>query len=223
MRHHVLFSVVTKLNLPGRAAYRLMALPNLPVLRPRGTRGTENLCGRREHFVYKPRRSDPAWPRHDHRLACSRTPGFGVHGQYSGRSLLPGAGRGRGSYPGPILCRAAPTVRAEQVLARTTATDATVHAHVGVTFSDPRSSKYASILTDPMGRATRYHAMIERPYGAGRMMPATSPLEVEASIDQRGVFSRVVRHLMGRQPEVRCRGRQLPYRSRPCLTARSWS
>ena len=84
------------------------------------------------------------------------------------------------------------TVHSDQVFVHSGARDARVLAVVGLPFTDPRSSRYASVLTDPMGRLTTYPALIERQVGRGRVLFASGPIEAETATEQRDVFARLV-------------------------------
>ncbi len=87
------------------------------------------------------------------------------------------------------------TVHSDQVFVRSGAHDVQPLAMIGLPFSDPRGSRYASVLTDPMGRLTTYPGIIERRVGRGRVVFATGPLEAETPTEQRDAFARLASSL----------------------------
>ncbi len=88
------------------------------------------------------------------------------------------------------------TVHSDQVLLLSSSEDVRVLARVGLPYTDPRGSRYASVLTDPMGRLTEYPALLERNIGQGRVVVATGPMETEKATEQQDVFGHLMRYLV---------------------------
>jgi hypothetical protein len=88
------------------------------------------------------------------------------------------------------------TVHSDQVLLRSSSEDVRPLARIGSPYSDPRGSRYASVLTDPMGRLTDYPALLDRKIGQGRVVVATGPMETEKATERQDVFGRLVRSLV---------------------------
>jgi hypothetical protein len=84
------------------------------------------------------------------------------------------------------------TVHDDQLLLEITGEPSKVLAHVGLPYADPRGSVYASVLTDPLGRVTGYPALMERHVGAGRVIFAAAPMEIEKPTEQKDAFVRLV-------------------------------
>jgi hypothetical protein len=63
-------------------------------------------------------------------------------------------------------------------------------------YTDPGDgAKMASIHSDPPGVSTDYAAVVYRPYGKGRVMWVSAPLETAEPASHRGVFRQMVRQL----------------------------
>jgi Hypothetical glycosyl hydrolase 6 len=84
------------------------------------------------------------------------------------------------------------TLHSDQLYVRSGARDVRCLALVGLPFSDPRGGRYASTLTDPVGRSTAYPALLERQVGRGRVLFASGPMEAETPTEQRDAFARLV-------------------------------
>ena len=84
------------------------------------------------------------------------------------------------------------TLHSDQLYVRSTARDVRCLALVGLPYSDPRGARYASTLTDPVGRSTAYPALLERQVGRGRVLFASGPMEAETPTEQRDAFARLV-------------------------------
>ena len=74
-----------------------------------------------------------------------------------------------------------------------------VLATLTLPYTDPADgAKMASIHSDPPGVSTDYAAVVYRPYGKGRVMWVSAPLETAEPGSHRTVFAQMVRQLASR-------------------------
>jgi hypothetical protein len=76
---------------------------------------------------------------------------------------------------------------------------AEVLATIVLPYTDPRSTQYASILTNPPGITTDLPAIVRHRYGQGQVIYAAGTLEINEHDSQRAVFVGLLR-LLARRP-----------------------
>ena len=74
-------------------------------------------------------------------------------------------------------------------------TDAEVLATITLPYTDPKGTKYASILTDPPGIKTEHPALVLNRFGKGRVLYAAGVLESMGHHSQRELLVRLLRSL----------------------------
>jgi len=77
-------------------------------------------------------------------------------------------------------------------------TDAEVLATITLPYTDPKGTKYASILTNPPGIKTEHPALVLKSFGKGRTLYAAGVLESMGHHSQREVLVRLLRSLCSR-------------------------
>ena len=195
IQHHIPFGVLTKKNLAELADYQIIVLPNVVIL------DDEELDALRQYVanggcLYASKNTSliaaDGTRQQDFLLADL----FGV--SYAGETdevvtyLTP---QKEQSDLFPRFSTDYPVTLYDTQLQVAVTGGAEVLATVTLPYSDPTSSRYASILTDPPGKETEYPAVTLHQYGQGQVLYAAGVLEIWEHDSQRTVLANLLKLL----------------------------
>jgi hypothetical protein len=195
--HHVLFDVITARNLDALDRYQLLVLPNAVMLSP-GEADAIRRWVARGGSLYASKFSsampERGGPRADFLLADV----FGAH--YRGETrethtyVAPAADDPRFA---PFTTRYPITYRGSMCMVEADST-AEILATITLPYTDPRESKYASMLSNPPGVPTLLPAFVTNRYGKGRTLYAAGAFELWDYDTQQNVLANLLFRMLAR-------------------------
>jgi hypothetical protein len=198
MLHHLPFGVITKKNLPDLARYQIVLLPNVTVL------GPEELAAFHAYVaeggsLYASKHTSMVGQNGVGQDDFALADLFGV--SYRGETseiityLKPHPEHG--SLFAPFSADMPVTLRDTQLLVQPQA-QTEILATLTLPYTDPRGTRYASLLTDPPGRDTEHPALVLHRYGKGQVLYAAGVVESWEYDTQRAVLINLLRLLATR-------------------------
>jgi hypothetical protein len=195
---HLPFGVVTKKDLNRLSEYQLIILPEVALM------DEEEADAFRSYVqsggsLYASKHTSLISPEGERRVDFSLSDLFGVSYMGETESILtyldptPGTAALFGEFGGQYPL----TLRDSQLLV-SAQEGAEVLAMITLPYSDPKGTKYASILTDPPGVRTVHPALVRNRFGKGKVLYAAGVLESMDHHSQREVLVRLLRSLCPR-------------------------
>jgi len=187
---HIPFGVISKNNLKDTSPYQVIILPNVLMLSEEEVEDIRRFVAD-GGSLYASGSAPPALL--DHVF------GISVEGETMERvTYMAPTAKGRTLVMPDVDPNYPLALFQPQAKARASNRDE-VLATLTLPYTDPADgTKLASIHSDPPGVSTDYAAVIYRPYGKGRVMWVSAPLETAEPGPHRRVFAQMVRQLAGR-------------------------
>jgi hypothetical protein len=195
---HIPYGVVTRANLGELSRYQVIVLPNVVMLAEEEIRALKAYVAAGGSLYASKNTSLVSIDGHRQaNFMLADLFGIAYEGETPEVLTYVSPSSGHESLFSPFSAQYPSTLRDTQVLVKAQP-GAEILATITLPFTDPKGTRYASILTDPPGASTSYPAIVLNRYGKGKVIYAAGTLETWEHDSQRPIFINLLRLLATR-------------------------